>query len=210
MPLSIVTLQLGPMENNTYLLADTRSKQAAVIDPSFDSHIALRDIEQRGWQLAAVWLTHAHFDHLAGLNTVVNAVQPPAPVGIHRGDLALYRQGGGSQLFGLEIEPGPEPSIWFSHGQALQLGDETLSVRHTPGHTTGHVIFYSETAGAALCGDLIFYHGVGRTDLPGGSHSALLQSIRSQIFTLPSDTRLLSGHGPETTVKEELENNPFL
>jgi len=198
------------MENNTYLLADTRSKQAVVIDPSFDSHIVLKEIERRGWQLAAVWLTHAHFDHLAGLNTVVNAANPPAPVGIHRDDLALYGQGGGSQLFGLEIEPGPEPSIWFTHGQVLQLGDETLSVRHTPGHTPGHVIFYSETAGAALCGDLIFYRGVGRTDLPGGSHSALLQSIRSQIFTLPPDTRLLSGHGPETTVKEEMENNPFL
>ncbi len=208
MALEIVRLALGPMDNNSYLLADTQTKQAVVIDPSFESQRILAETAQRGWQLTAIWLTHAHFDHIAGIKTVVDAL--PLPVGLHPADLPLYQQNGGARLFGLAIEPGPQPEILFADGQALSVGQETLEVHHTPGHTPGHVIFYSQNAGAALCGDLIFFHGIGRTDLPGGSHAALLKSIQTQILTLPLETRLFSGHGPETTVQEEQAENPFL
>lgn len=210
MPLEIVSIQLGPMENNSYLLADPTTRQAAAVDPSFESQVILEEALRQGWQIHAIWLTHAHFDHIAGISDLRQARETPLPVGLHKGDLPLWRQGGGAGLFGLEIDPGPEPTLEFSHGQTLQLGDFELEVRHTPGHTPGHVIFYSSQSGAAIVGDLIFYHGVGRTDLPGGNHSLLLRSIREQILSLPPSTRLLSGHGPETTVEEERAHNPFL
>ena len=210
MPLVIVTIQLGPMENNSYLIADPETHQAAVIDPSFESEPVLEEAAQRGWTLTQVWLTHAHFDHIAGVRTVTESTQPHLPVGLHPADLPLWKQGGGARFFGFQIDPGPKPTIAFSHGQTLRLGSQTVEVRHTPGHTDGHVVFYAPEGSFAVCGDLIFYHGVGRTDLPGGSHQTLLQSIREHILTLPPTTRLLCGHGPETTVEEEKRENPFL
>lgn len=210
MSLVVVTLQLGLMENNSYLIADPETRQAAVVDPSFDSENLLEEADRQGWTLTQVWLTHAHFDHIAGVRTISESQQPSLPVGLHPDDLPLWDQGGGARIFGFQIDPGAKPSIAFSHGQTLRLGSQTLEVRHTPGHTRGHVVFYAPGSDLVLCGDLIFYHGVGRTDLPGGSHQTLLHSIRTQILTLPPHTRLLSGHGPETTVAEEAVENPFL
>lgn len=210
MSLSIVTLSLGPMENNTYLVADPSTRLAVVIDPTFDSQSVLAAAQERGWQIAAVWLTHAHFDHIVGVAAVAGAQTPPVPVGLHPDDLPLWRAGGGGKMFGVAVAPGPEPGLKFFHGQRLALGSQQIEVRHTPGHSPGHVIFYAPQAGVVLCGDLIFQRSVGRTDLPGSSHSQLLTSIREQVFTLPPDTRLLPGHGGETTVGEEMAENPFL
>jgi glyoxylase-like metal-dependent hydrolase (beta-lactamase superfamily II) len=113
-------------------------------------------------------------------------------------------------LFGFKIDPGPEPTIDFTHGQILKLGSAQFEVRFTPGHTTGHCVLYCAESKACFCGDLIFAGSVGRTDLPGGNWDTLEQSIREQIYTLPDDTRLLSGHGPETTVGREKKFNPFV
>lgn len=210
MALSIVTLSLGTMDNNTYLAADAESGQAAVIDPSFESHAVLDALQQRHWKLAAIWLTHAHFDHIVGVQPLLDAAGQDLPVGMHPGDLPLWNQSGGAHLFGVDMDPGHEPSVQFSHGQKLQLGKEVLEVRHTPGHSPGHVVFYSSASQVVFCGDLIFYRSVGRTDLPGGSHSLLLKSIQEQIFTLPPETSLLAGHGSPTTVGDEQTENPFL
>jgi glyoxylase-like metal-dependent hydrolase (beta-lactamase superfamily II) len=210
MALEIINLQLGPMDNNSYLIADRQTKEAVVIDPSFESEQVLQEAQQRGWTLTAVWLTHAHFDHIAGVKTVSEATNPPLPVGLHPLDLPLWRQAGGARNFGIQLETGPDPQISFAHGQMLKLGGSTLEVRHTPGHTPGHIVLYSVEDGTVFCGDLIFYRGVGRTDLPGGDHSTLMRSIREQILPLPPNTRLLSGHGPKTTVEEEAVENPFL
>ena len=113
-------------------------------------------------------------------------------------------------MFGFDIDPGPEPTIDFYHGQILKLGNVEFEVRFTPGHTTGHCILYVPSAGVCFCGDLIFAGSVGRTDFPGGSWDQLERSIRNQVYTLPDDTRLLSGHGSETTVRQEKQNNPFV
>ena len=98
----------------------------------------------------------------------------------------------------------------LAHRQSLTIGEILVEVRHTPGHTPGHVVFYAPSAGVVFCGDLIFYGSVGRTDLPGGNHRQLIESIQAQILSLPPQTRLFSGHGPETTVGDEIANNPFL
>jgi len=208
--LEIVTLQLGQMENNSYLAADSRSGEAAAIDPSFESEKLLQAAEQRGWKLSGIWLTHAHFDHIAGVATIQQAQEQELPVGLHPADLPVWQQGGGAALFGLQMKPGPEPTLHFQHGQQLRVGRHIIEVRHTPGHSPGHVTFYAAGSSVVFAGDLIFYRGIGRTDLPGGSYSQLLQSIQQQILPLPPATRLLCGHGPETTVQEEAANNPFL
>jgi len=131
-------------------------------------------------------------------------------VALHPADHVLWRAEGGAPLFGFRIDPGPEPTVDLYQGQRLTLGETQIEVRHTPGHTPGHCIFLAPRDGLCFCGDLIFQGGIGRTDLPGGDLDQLVQSIRTQVFTLPDTTRLLSGHGPETTVGQEKRNNPFV
>jgi glyoxylase-like metal-dependent hydrolase (beta-lactamase superfamily II) len=132
-------------------------------------------------------------------------------VALHPDDQPLWRFSGGAPLFGFpQFDPGPEPTISLEHGMILRLGDHSFEVRHTPGHTAGHVIFVVRSARLVFCGDLIFQGGVGRTDLPGGEWSTLLHSIEQEILTLPDETQLLSGHGAETTVGAERRSNPFL
>jgi glyoxylase-like metal-dependent hydrolase (beta-lactamase superfamily II) len=208
--LEIVSLTLGPAQTNAYLVADPETKEAAVIDPAWDGHVILAEAQKRGWRIAHLWYTHAHFDHLGGAGAIADALNPLPLVALHPNDHVLWRAGGGGALFGFDIDPGPEPTIDFDQGQILRLGSVQFEVRFTPGHTPGHCIFYVASAPVCFCGDLIFAGSVGRTDLPGASWKQLVESIKTQIFTLPDETRLLSGHGPETTVGEEKMNNPFV
>jgi hydroxyacylglutathione hydrolase len=210
MSLEIVTLVQEPLQTNTYLIADTATQTAAVIDPSFESQAVLDEANRRGWTLRQIWLTHGHFDHIAGTNLVANAFKPPLLVGLHPADLELWAQSGGAEHFGFKIETGPEPAIMFYQGQILNLGQLKFLVRHTPGHTRGHVIFYCPEAHTLFCGDLLFKNSIGRTDLPGGSFLDLKRSIRTQVMTLADDIRLLPGHGEETTVGEEKKSNAYL
>lgn len=210
MPLSIATFTLGPAQTNAYLVADPATGEAAVIDPSWDGQLILDEARKRGWRIAHLWYTHAHFDHIGGAAAIADALNPLPLVALHPADHTLWRAEGGAPLYGLRIDPGPEPTIDFVHGQVLRLGSVTFEVRYTPGHTPGHVVLYCHQERVCFCGDLIFQGSVGRTDLPGGDWQTLETSIRSRIYTLPADTRLLPGHGPETTVGEEQAHNPFV
>lgn len=208
--LEIVSFTLGPAQTNAYLVADPETKEAAVIDPSWDGHIILKEAQKRGWRIGHLWYTHAHFDHIGGAGAIADALNPLPLVALHPNDHVLWRAGGGGALFGFDIDPGPEPTIDFVHGMEMKLGSNEFEVRFTPGHTPGHCVLYVASATVCFCGDLIFNGSVGRTDLPGGDWDTLVRSIREQIFTLPDETRLLSGHGPVTTVGEEKMNNPFV
>ncbi len=210
MSLEIVTLVLGPLSNNTYLVSDRKTGDTAVIDPSLGSQEVLDTVKTKGWTLRHIWLTHAHFDHTAGVQLIASSQTPPIPISLHRLDLPLYRESGGARKFGFTIQPGPEPSSYLEHGQILTLGESHLEVRFTPGHTPGHVVFYAPDEDVVFCGDVIFSGSIGRTDLPGGSYQQLLDSIQTQILSLPPLTRLLSGHGPDTTVSKEIDINPYL
>ncbi len=208
--LEILTLTLGPVETNTYILADEASGEAAVIDPAWEGERILAAAAARGWRIAHLWYTHAHFDHIGGAAALADALPTPPIIALHPDDYKLWQAAGGAAIFGLHIDPGPDPTVSLQDGQKLQLGAYRLEVRHTPGHTPGHVIFYCAQAHTCFTGDLIFYRSVGRTDLPGGNWPALERSIRQHIYTLPPNTRLLPGHGPATTVEEEMRANPFV
>jgi hydroxyacylglutathione hydrolase len=208
--LEIVSFTLGPAQTNAYLVADSETKEAAVIDPAWDGHVILATAQERGWRIAHLWYTHAHFDHIGGAAAIADALNPLPLVALHPNDHVLWRAGGGGAIFGFDIDPGPEPTIDFYHGQILRLGNVEFEVRFTPGHTPGHCILYVPASHVCFCGDLIFAGSVGRTDLPGSDWEQLVESIKTQVFPMPDETRLLSGHGPETTVGEEKRNNPFV
>ena len=208
--LEIVPLILGPVQTNTYLVADTVSREVVCIDPAWDGQVILHETQQRGWRLSGIWLTHAHFDHFGGAAALAAGCHPAPPVALHPLDHSLLQEGGGAAWFGLEIDSGPEPTVAFYHGQALRMGAYVFEGRHVPGHTPGHVLFSCAEQRVAFTGDVIFQGSIGRTDLSGGDFNTLLDSIVHQVLTLSDTTRLLSGHGPETSVGAERKYNPFL
>ena len=210
MPLEIASFVLGPAQTNAYLVADSDTAETVVIDPAWDGQVILAKAQQRGWRIAHLWYTHAHFDHIGGAAAITDALNPSPLVALHPADHTLWRAQGGAALFGFRLDPGPEPGIDLTHRQVLRLGSAQFEVRHAPGHTPGLCIFYCKEEGLCFCGDLIFSGSVGRTDLPGGNWNQLVESIRMQVYTMPDETRLLSGHGPETTVGEEKQSNPFV
>jgi len=207
--LKIISLSLGPVQTNTFIVADTDTGEAVVVDPSWDGALIAKTASDQGWQIKEAWLTHAHFDHIGGIAELVDALPETPPVYLHSDDYDLWKMGGGAALFGFKIDPGPEPEA-LVHGQILQVGQYSFETRLSPGHRPGHCIFYCATEDILFSGDLIFSRSVGRTDLPGGNWAALEASIREQVYTLPDETRILSGHGEETNVGDEKENNHFV
>ncbi len=207
----VVAFELGMALTNTYLMGIAGGDQAVVIDPAWQGDRIARAAKDRGWRIGSIWLTHAHFDHFGGAAGVADAYDVPVPVALHREDQPLWRAMGGAAWFGFHsFDPGPEPTIDLEHGMTLELEGVKFEVRHTPGHSPGHIVLVADQLGAVFSGDLIFQGSVGRTDLPGGSWDTLLKSIQDEILPLPDDTRLFPGHGPPTTVGAERQHNPFL
>jgi glyoxylase-like metal-dependent hydrolase (beta-lactamase superfamily II) len=195
---------------NAYLAVCKETKACVAIDPGAGARVLVRYVASQGLSLEAVWLTHAHLDHIEGVHEV-RAFSPEIPIWLHPDDLGLYhgvqRQ---AAMFGLRAEPQPEPTDEIIPGSDMSVGACRFEVRFTPGHAPGHVVFVSPEHGVALVGDVVFQGSIGRTDLPGGDFHTLMKSIREEILTLPDDTILYPGHGPETTVGMERRGNPFL
>jgi len=210
MSLQIKPYILGPLQNNTYLVIDKPSGDSIIIDPAIGSHIILEDLKKNGLTLKQIWITHAHFDHIGGVEKLSSAFFPSIPTAMHPNDNPLWEEGGGAKELGFGLNLGPLPSQSLSDHQILNFGSSQFEILLTPGHTPGHVVFYSANEGLIFCGDLLFRHSIGRTDFKGGNYEQLIASIKNCIFTLPDGTRLLSGHGPETTIGEEKRENPFL
>ena len=208
--LQVISFVLGPVATNAYLIADDRTGEAAVIDPAWDGQVIVAEAGSRGWRIGQIWITHAHFDHIAGIGPILACSKPPPSIALHPADLPLWKAKGGAEWFGIQIGAIPQPDTLLYAGQVLRVGQYEFEVRHTPGHSLGHVIFYCAAENLAFCGDTIFAGSVGRTDLPGGDEETLIESIRGQIFTLPDPTRLLCGHEQETSVGNERKSNPYL
>lgn len=196
----------GPLETNTYLVADEKAAEAIVIDPGGDSGPIAARLAELGYTLKAVVNTHGHFDHVSGNKAMLEEVE--APLLIHRADAPLLNfadQAG--DMFMVKAENSPPPTGYLEDGGELKVGNLRFKVVHTPGHSLGSVTLVGE--GKAFCGDLVFFGAVGRTDLPGGSEQALRDSIKKHIKSLPDNTVIYPGHGPDTTVGQEKKQNPF-
>lgn len=196
-------------EENAYLVWRAGTGSAIAVDPGAAAAAMLDTLAAENLRLEAIVLTHAHVDHVEGVPALRDAA--PAPIWLHAEDRALYAAAAQQAAwFGMKIRPLPEIDHELVHGQALALAGIQFEVRHVPGHSPGHVILYCPEAGAALVGDVIFFGSVGRTDLPGGSFAQLVKGIREHVFSLPAETVLHTGHGPDTDVGHERATNPFL
>jgi Zn-dependent hydrolases, including glyoxylases len=210
MTLELNTFVLGPLDNMTYLLTDSDSKVAIVIDPALQPEPLIEYIRAQALTLEKVWVTHAHFDHYYGLPVLQEAFPYLNEVYLNHQDLELWHGGGNARQFMGYYLAVPEPNHDLVPGTTLTWRGHEFTLLAVPGHSPGSIVIYSPELNCAFCGDTIFYHGMGRLDLPGSDPKLLAGCIRSQIFTLPDATRLLPGHGPETTVAEEKANNPFI
>ncbi len=206
--MEIVTVPLGPLKANGYLLIE--GGDVVVVDPGGEGEDLAAALKERGWTLKAVWLTHAHFDHVGGVAGLLRAAGS-VPVHMHPADEQLLRHAAQSAArWNIEIEAPPTDFVALGHGETLVSGAVSARVLHTPGHAPGHVAFYLEDAATVLSGDALFKGSIGRTDLPYGDHEQLLESIRRELLSLPAETRVLPGHGEPTTVAAESASNPFL
>jgi len=207
--LHVETFESGSFAQNAYIVHQDDATFAVAIDPGAAASQMADFLADNGLFCEAILLTHAHLDHIEGVAELVR--RTGARIYMHADDRALYEHvQQQASAFGLEVERQPPIDAALEHGQRLRFGDIEFEVRHVPGHSPGHVLFYSETGGFALVGDVVFAGSIGRTDLPGGSMPTLMQSIRTQVLTLPDATVLYPGHGPSTTVERERIGNPFL
>lgn len=207
----IHVLPAGPIQTNAYLLTAPEPREAVLIDaPAGIFHEIKPLLAQEGCALRELWITHGHWDHTQGGAEVVR--ETGAKVRAHPADRELIENPEAMEEFvipGTRLGP-MKVDEWIKQGQRWTALGETVEARHVPGHCPGNVLFYFPAAKAAFVGDAIFNSGIGRTDLPGGSFEELERSILGQIYTLPGDTVLFPGHGPETTVDAEKETNPYV
>jgi len=206
---TIETFTLGPFQTNCYLV---RSGASAcwIVDAGADPEPLVRRVRELGLTPARIILTHAHADHIAGLEAVRSAF-PDTPVLIHSGEADFLSD----PMLNLSAALGE--SLVVAPADHLLTGSETLDlagapwrVMHTPGHSPGGITLWCENAGMALVGDTLFAGSIGRSDFPTSDGPTLLRSIRDVLFALPDETRVLPGHGPETTIGQEKLSNPYL
>jgi hydroxyacylglutathione hydrolase len=209
--MTVLTATGGVAMTNCFLVADENSKQAVLFDaPDHTTERLLKETAKRGWDLVGLWLTHGHFDHFAD-HAVVKKHFPAAKILIHSLDEPKTQNPDlQTRLFGLPLLIPPlRADAYVADNQKLKLGSLDVTVIHTPGHAPGHISYHFPTENLLIGGDLIIGGSVGRTDLPDSDHATLEASIR-RIMELPAKTRLLGGHGPDTTLEHERNTNPFV
>ena len=211
MIIDVVTV--GAFQVNSVIVGDGATRLAAIVDPGDEGDRIVARAAALDLQVSAILLTHAHLDHVCGVAAVKEATD--APILLHPDDRMLYdRLPEQAKAFTMSASNGPPPDQALEPGQPVEVGGLTFEVRHTPGHSPGSVSFIlhgeDEGDGLVIPGDTVFAGSIGRTDLWGGDYAQLIQSIKSELMSLPEGYRMIPGHGPETTVGREKSSNPFL
>ena len=203
----MVQVPNGQFVENCWLVADRSTGDAVMIDPGEEPALFLAQLAARRWTLQAIWLTHAHIDHVLGVGAVKRATG--VPIHLHPLDRPLYESlPEQASWFGLTAAAAPPPDVPLADGDRLSVGRFGFDVRLTPGHSPGSVSFVGE--GRVFGGDVLFNGSIGRTDLPGGDHATLMATLQRVFLALPDSTIVHSGHGPDTTIGVERLTNPFL
>ena len=203
----IATFVVGAFQENAYLLVDETARRCALVDPGAEGTRLVDAVRASGATLEAIWLTHAHVDHVGGIAEVRRSY-PDVPIWLHPADRALYdRAEMQAAVYGLPFEPPPAPDHELGDGQTLAVGALRFTVMHTPGHAPGLCVIHGH--GVAFVGDLLFAGSIGRTDLPLSDGARMTRSLE-QVSALPDETVVYPGHGPATTIGAERRSNPFL
>ena len=208
--LHYLTVPVTAFQQNCSIVWCDETRDAAVIDPGGDLDVLLAQIEQRGLHLTQILQTHAHIDHAGATGELADNLKLPI-VGPHPADQfwidGLPQQ---SQMFGFPPARAFTPTRWLYDGDTVSVGHSTLQVRHCPGHTPGHVVFYSPQIKRAFVGDVLFAGSIGRTDFPQGDQDTLIRSITERLWPMGDDTVFIPGHGPESSFGRERRSNPYV
>ncbi len=202
----VKSLAVGPIMANCFIVGCEDTHEAAVIDPGDEADRILLSLAESKLRLKYILNTHGHFDHVAANKKMKDATG--ADLIIHALDAPMLSQiSASASMWGLSSDDSPPPDQTVEEGDIINFGNLSLKVIHTPGHTQGGISFYTD--GCVFVGDTLFAGSIGRTDFAGGNFETLIASIREKLFRLADDTRVLTGHGPETTIGSEKQYNPF-
>ncbi len=199
-------LVVGPLASNCYLVGSESNKEGMIIDPGDEAEVILSNVKDLELEIKSIVLTHSHIDHIGALREVKEATG--AEVSIHTDEAESLQRQPLSTLFGISYPAPPPPDRSLEDGDSMDIGSLHFSVLYTPGHSPGCICLLGE--GIIFSGDTLFNYGIGRTDLPGGSYDQLMNSIHTRLMTLPDNTAVYPGHGPDTTIGAERSSNPFL
>ena len=201
-------LEVGPLGANCFILGCEDTREGVIIDAGSNADGIIAAVERLGINVAPIISTHGHFDHVGANKAVRDHFE--ANLLIHQADVPMLERAKNTALaYGLPSEDSPPPDVFLADGMEITFGKHIMKVLHTPGHTQGGCCLYLENEKMVITGDTLFADSIGRTDLPGGSHEQLLESVRNKLFTLPDDVMVFPGHGPETYIRHEKRFNPF-
>ena len=208
--LQYLTVPVTRFQQNCSIVWCDATKEAALIDAGGDIPVLLAQIAKLGLTLKALWVTHAHIDHAGGVGELANTYALPI-IGPHPGD-QFWIDGLAQQSVSFGFAPAQPftPTRWLHDGDTVQIGHETLNVRHCPGHTPGHVVFHAPQIERVFVGDVLFAGSIGRTDFPQGDHDQLISSITQRLWPMGNETVFIPGHGPESTLGRERRTNPYV
>lgn len=208
--MKLIVIPVTAFQQNCSILWCEDTMKGAVIDPGGEIDNILREAESRDIEIEKILVTHGHADHCGGVAALRERLGVPVE-GPHEGDrFWIDRLVKDSAQYGLETTSAFEPDRWLQDGDEVTVGNITLQVIHCPGHTPGHVVFYSAAEKVAVVGDVLFAGSIGRTDFPRGNHADLISSIRNKLFPLGDDVAFLPGHGPASSFGRERDGNPFV